>query len=264
MAIRSLLIGALLGFSSAAFAAGEAKAPKDIDFSFQTIFGDYDRASAQRGLQVYREVCSACHALDYIAFRNLAELGFNEAEVKALSAEYDIAYTDDYGDTSTRPGIPSDLFPSPFANPQAAAAANNGKVPPNLSLIVEARMGGADYIYSLLTGYHPEKDEELDPGLYYNDYYPGHAIAMAAPLYEDSVEFADGTPATVEQMAKDVTTFLAWASEPNMYQRKRMGVTTIIFLTLLTVLFYMSYKRVWAPVKKGGTPWKDKVEARKG
>lgn len=252
----------LLGFAGSAFAAGEAEKPKNVDFSFETYTGGFDYAAAQRGLQVYRDICSTCHALPYVAFRNLADLGYSEDEVKAIAAEYQIAYIDDYGETATKPGIPSDYFPAPFANPQAASFANNGKVPPDLTLIVEARVGGADYVYSLLTGYVPEKDAELDSGLYYNKYYPNHAIGMAQPIYDDSISYTDGTPATLDQMAKDVTTFLAWAAEPNMVERKRLGMTTMLFLIGLTVLFYLSYKRIWAPVKKGATPWADKLKER--
>ncbi|MGF1606560.1 MAG: cytochrome c1 [Rhodothalassiaceae bacterium] len=263
--MRKLLVTlAVCGLSVAAMAAEKAAEPKDIDFSFEQPLGGWDMDSVQRGFQVYREVCSACHQLKYVAFRMLTDIGFSEDQVQALASEYQIETLDEYGDTTTRPGTPSDYFPSPFPNDVAAAAANNGRVPPNLSLIVEAREGGADYIYSLLTGYtEPPEGEEVEPGLYWNKYYPGHKIAMAQPLYDDFVVYADGTPATLEQTAKDVTAFLAWASEPNMVERKRLGFSTILFLIFLTALFYMSYKKVWAPVKAGATPWKDLVEKQR-
>ena len=270
MKLRTLSAIALLALGAPALGAGDAKKPKNIDFSFEGTMGGWDYASVQRGLQVYRQVCSGCHEMQYVAFRMLEDIGLSEEEVKALAAEYQIATVDDYGDPATRPGIPSDSFPAPFANDVAAAAANNGKKPPNLSLMVEAREGGADYVYSLLTGYQDTPPEEyleehpegLPIGAYYNDYYPGHAIAMAQPLYDDFVVYDDGTEASLEQMAKDVTTFLAWAAEPNMVERKRLGLTTILFLIALTGLFYASYRRIWAPVKKGATPWKDKIEAK--
>lgn len=256
----ALLTGAAV--SGAANAASEAEELKDVEFSFEDWNGMYNKAAAQRGFQVYREICSACHALDYVPFRALTQIGYSDDQVKALASEYSYPTLDDYGDTVERPGRPTDTFPKPFPNEKAAAAANNGKAPPNLSLMAEAREGGADYIYSLLTGYVdvPPEDFDLPVGAYYNKYYPGHAIAMAPPLYDDFIVYADGTEATVEQMAKDVSHFLAWTAEPNMEQRKRLGMTTILYLILLTALFYATYRRIWAPVKKGATPWKDKLE----
>ncbi len=258
MRMTALLLGAFLTIAAAApaLAGDEAKPPKNGHFSFEGPFGTFDRAAAQRGLQVYRNVCSACHGLKYIAFRDLMGLGYSADEAKAIAAEYQITDgPDQNGDMFERPGKLSDRFPSPFPNEQAARAANNGALPPDLSLIVEAREGGADHVYSVLTGYgEPPASETLRPGQYWNDYFPGHKIAMPPPLQDDLVEFADGTPATVDQMAHDVATFLAWAAEPNMEERKRLGLAVLIYLSFLTVLLYLTYRKVWAPVKAGYSP----------
>ena len=222
-----------------------------LDWSFDGVFGTYDRASMQRGFQVYREVCASCHSLDYIAFRNLADLGFSEDEIKAIALEYEVEDGPDAeGEMYFRGGIPSDRFPAPFPNENAARASNNGALPPDLSLMVEARNDGANYLFALLTGYRdePPPGVEIAEGMSYNAYFPGHQIAMPPPLFEDGVEYADGTPATLEQQARDLTTFLAWASEPNMEDRKQMGIKVIIFLLVMTVLLYFSKRRIWASV----------------
>lgn len=254
MKFRKLAFGIALGsvvFGGAALASGNAEAPKEQDWSFQGVFGTYDRAAQQRGFQVYREVCASCHALEYIAFRNLTEIGFTEDEVKAIAAEYEVpAAPDEYGDVGTRPALQSDYWPSPFPNENAARFSNNGALPPDLSLIVKARAHGSDYVYSILTGYEDRPaDFELGDGLSYNPYFPNRQIAMALPLFEDAVEYADGTAATEDQMARDVTVFLSWASEPELEARHKLGFKVMLFLAFLTVLVYFSNKKVWADIK---------------
>lgn len=231
-------------------AAGDVEAPKSPGFSFQGPFGTYDRGELQRGFQVYQEVCSACHSLKYFAFRNLRSIGFDEAQAKAIAAQYEVmGGPDEEGEMFERPAVLSDFIPAPFANDNAARAANNGSLPPDLSLIVKARAGGEDYVYSLLTGYaDPPADVELGEGMDYNPYFSGGQIAMPPPLLEDGVEYADGTKASVDQMARDVTTFLTWAAEPDMEARKRMGIKVMVFLVLMTVLLYMVKRKVWRDV----------------
>lgn len=233
----------LLGSAGAAHAAGDVTPPRKMDWQHTGIFGTYDRAAVQRGLVVYKEVCAACHGLKYVAFRSLTEIGLTPDEVKAFAREYDIEDgPDDQGDMFERKGKPSDYFPSPYANAQAAMASNSGKEPPDLSLIVKARPGHENYIYSLLTGYK-EGDED---GLSLNDYFPGGKIAMAPPLSDEIVEYPDGTKASVDQMARDVTQFLAWASEPTLEQRKSIGVKVMLFLAVFFVLAYAVKRKVWA------------------
>jgi ubiquinol-cytochrome c reductase cytochrome c1 subunit len=241
--------GVLAGAGAApALAAGEAVAIPDARFSFEGIFGTFDRAAAQRGFQVYKDVCAACHAMRQLSYRNLRELGLSEAEVRAIAATVQVQDgPNDEGEMFERPGRPSDRFRSPFPNENAARAANNGAFPPDLSVIAKARAGGADYLYALLTGYaDPPAEVTLMEGMNYNKYFPGHQIAMAPPLNEGAVTFHDGTNATVEQMAHDVSTFLAWAAEPEMEERKRMGVRLILFLTILGGLAYAVKRKVWA------------------
>ena len=232
-----------------AHAAGEAVDLLHRDWQHEGVFGTFDRASAQRGFQVYREVCAACHSLDFIAFRNLQDLGFSEDEVKALSAEYTVVDgPDDEGEMYERDGKPFDQFPAPYPNENAARAANGGAYPPDLSLITKARANGTNYVYSLLLGYsdEPPADVEVSDGMSYNTYYPGHQIAMAQPLYEESVEYADGTEATLEQHAADIATFLTWTAEPKLEERKGMGLKVMIFLVILTALFYATKRKIWA------------------
>ena len=226
----------------------EAPEPIDVRWQHEGLFGTYDRAAAQRGFQVFREVCSSCHALDYIAFRNLADLGFSEDQVRALAAEYTVEDgPDDSGEMFERPAVPADPIPPPFANPQAARAANGGALPPDLSLITKARAGGSDYVYSLLVGYEdPPADATGPEGTTYNAYFPGHWIAMPPPLSEGQVQYADGTEASVDQMARDVTTFLSWAAEPTMEQRKQTGLKAMLFLIVFTGLSYATMRKVWA------------------
>jgi len=256
MTFKTTLVSALIatagvmGFTSVASAAGNAEHPKQVNWSFKGFTGTFDRAAQQRGFQVYKEVCSACHGLSQVAFRTLTDIGFSEEQVKVIAAEYTMEDgPNDDGDMFERPGAPSDKFPSPFPNENAAKASNGGAFPPDLSLITKARVDGNNYLYSLLTGYE-DAPEGFDVGsLNYNKYFAGHKIAMAAPLYEDSVEYADGTPATVEQMAHDVVTFLAWAAEPHLEERHNLGVRVMIFLLFLTVIFFFSNRAVWREVK---------------
>lgn len=247
--MRAILAALALGLAApAALAAGPEIAIPAQKWSFNGPFGTFDRAELQRGYQVYKEVCAACHAMKYVAFRNLRDIGFNEAEVKALAATFEVnGDLNDAGEPTRRPGLPQDKFPSPFPNEKAARAANGGAYPLDLSLVAKARAGGPDYLRALLVGY---KDApagfELGEGLHYNAYFPGHQIAMPQPLNEDQVTYADGTKASVEQMAHDVSAFLMWAAEPKLEDRKRMGFKVMVFLIVLTGLFYMAKKRIWS------------------
>ena len=224
-----------------------------VNWSFKGLTGKFDRASLQRGFQVYKEVCSSCHSMQYLSYRNLGESGgpeFSEAEVKAIAASIEIADgPDSQGEMFTRPGRPSDKFKSPYPNVNASTAANGGAYPPDMSVLVKARPGGSNYIYSVLMGYEePPAGMVLDDGVYYNKYMIGNKIKMSAPLSEDIVEYSDGTNATVDQMAKDVTTFLSWTAEPELEERHKTGVKVIIYLILLTILVYLSMKKIWSRI----------------
>lgn len=248
MRLFSTLFLALTLSSSLALAATDAKHPKQVPWTFDGVQGHFDRQSIQRGLQVYKEVCAACHGLKRVAFRSLQDVGFSEAEVKALAAGYTVQDgPNDDGEMFERPARPADHFPSPFANEQAARAANNGAYPPDLSLITKARHDGANYLYSLLIGYSdPPAGFELNEGMHYNPYFPGMQIAMPAPIMSDGqVTYEDGTSATVDQMSRDVVNFLQWAAEPEMEQRKMMGIKVMIFLGIMSVLFFFAKRRVW-------------------
>jgi len=235
---------------STARAAGEAEPPIRESWPHHGIFGTYDRRALQRGFQVYKEVCSACHGTKYLAFRNLRALGYTEEEVKAIAAEYTVVDgPNDQGEMFERPARPSDRMPSPYPNEQAARAANNGAYPPDLSLIVKARAGGENYLYSLLVGYEePPAGVTVPDGMYYNKYFPGHFIAMPPILQPDGVTYADGTRATVGQQARDVTQFLAWLAEPKLEERKATGIKVMLFLIVLTGLLYAYNRRIWADV----------------
>lgn len=223
--------------------------PKHVSFASDGPAGKFDRQQLQRGFQVYKEVCSACHSMNLMSYRNLRALGFNEDEVKAIAAENQVADINDEGQPIERAARPSDRFRSPFPNERAARAANNGAFPPDLSLIAKARPSGHNYLHALLTGYEPPPPSvKVMEGMNYNKYFPGGQIAMAQPLNADGVVFGDGTPATVTQMARDVTTFLAWAAEPEMEVRKQMGVKVLLFLIVMTILLYAAKRRIWAAV----------------
>jgi ubiquinol-cytochrome c reductase cytochrome c1 subunit len=239
----------LLGVSGAQ-AAGDVVHPPKQQWSFSGLFGTYDRGALQRGFEVYNNVCAACHSLRLVAYRNLMEIGYSEDQVKKIAESKEVKDgPNDQGEMFDRPGQPADRFVPPFPNDEAARAANNGAMPPDLSLMVKARKDGANYVHALLTGYKdPPKDVKLQEGLSYNLYFPGSQIAMASPLSEDAVEYADKTKATVDQMARDVTTFLAWAAEPELEERKRMGVKVLLFLLLLTGMLYAVKRKIWSDV----------------
>jgi ubiquinol-cytochrome c reductase cytochrome c1 subunit len=236
---------------SVAHAADDAKHPKQVHWEFDGVFGTFDKPAIQRGFQVYKEVCASCHSLKRVPLRTLTGAGFSEAEVKSLAATYTVTDgPNDSGEMFERAGRPSDTIPSPYPNEQAARAANNGAYPPDLSLIVKARHDGANYVYSLLTGYkNAPKGVEVPLGKFYNPYMPGHVIAMPPPINsEGQVEYQDGTKATVQQMSHDVTAFLQWAAEPEMETRKRMGIKVMVFLIIMTAFFYVAKKRIWSRV----------------
>lgn len=268
-------LGMVITASAASAAEGEGaaipsyplKEPKEQSWSFTGPFGTFDKAQLQRGLKIYRQVCSACHSMDLVAFRNLEALGYSEAQVRTIAQDYQITDgPNDSGEMFQRPGKPSDHFPPPFANPEQAAASNNGAVPPDMSLLAKARgvergfpqfifdiftqytAGGPDYIYSILTGYEdPPKGEKVPPGGHYNPYFAHSAfIAMPPPLSDGVVPYEDGTPEKVDQYAKDVAAFLMWASEPHMEARKQTGFTVMVFLIIFSGLVFMTKRKIWA------------------
>ena len=243
-----IIIPLLILFSSfGANADTPAKKPLQLVWPFEGIFGTFDRQAAQRGAQVYLEVCSTCHSNHNLYYRNLKDIGFSEAEIKQLAQKYTVKDGPNAeGEMFDRPALPSDRFVSPYPNEEAARAANNGAYPVDLSLIIKARQDGPNYVFSLLSGYQDAPaDIKLMPGLYYNPYFEGGQMAMPPPLTEGQVTFSDGTPATVEQMAKDVVVFLQWAAEPEMEHRKSMGLKVMIFLLVFTVFFYIAKKKIW-------------------
>ncbi|HEX3944850.1 MAG TPA: cytochrome c1 [Rhizomicrobium sp.] len=260
----AITLGLMLAASGANAAIDTSPLPpKHPGWSFDGPFGMYDRASLQRGFQVYKEVCSACHSLNRVSFHALSSDNggdgfFTDPQVKAIAASYKVpAGPNDKGETVdangtplTRPGIPADHFPPPFANEQAARTANNGALPPDLSIITKARAGGPDYVYSIVTGFHqkPPSGFTVLPTKYYNPYFNGWNISMPPPLAPNQVTYSDGTKATVEQMAHDVVTFLSWAAEPTMEDRKRIGFGVMLFLIAFAGLLYLSYRRVWADI----------------
>ena len=225
----------------------------EVDWSFKGITGKFDRSSLQRGYQVYTEVCASCHSMKLVSYRNLGEPGgpeFSVDQVKAIAANFEVEDGPNAdGEMFTRPGRPSDKFVSPYPNVQAATAANGGAYPPDMSVLVKARKGGSDYIYSVLMGYEdPPAGFELEDGVYYNKYMDGKKIKMSNPLSEGIVTYSDGTVATEAQMAKDVTTFLTWTAEPHLETRHKMGVKVLIFLTIFSFLVYLSMKRIWSRI----------------
>lgn len=254
IALAALAAGAAaVGAESLANFESQFKLP-ERHWHFQGPFGTYDRAAAQRGYQVYATVCAACHSLELVAYRNLMDLGLTEAQVKGLIKDIQVPDLNDEGAPIERPARLSDRFKRPFPNTAAAAAANNGKAPPDLSVMVKAREGGPDYVYGLLTGYvpydklSPEVIKAFDVGKddNFNKYFPGHKIGMPPPLSEGSVTYADDTKPTLEQESSDVTEFLAWAAEPKMEDRKRTGVRVILFLLAFAGLLYAVKRAVWA------------------
>ncbi len=224
------------------------------DWTFKGLFGKFDRASLQRGYQVYTEVCAACHSMKYLSYRNLMEEGgpeFSEAQAKAIAAQFEITDgPNSEGEMFQRPAKLTDKFVMPYPNAKAAQAANGGAYPPDMSVLAKARKGGVDYLYSLLLGYEdPPIGVSLDEGVHYNKFMYGNKIKMPKPLEDDLIEYSDGTPATEEQMAKDVVTFLMWSAEPHLEARHKMGFKAIIYLTILTLLVYLSMRKIWSRVK---------------
>jgi ubiquinol-cytochrome c reductase cytochrome c1 subunit len=219
-------------------------------WSFDGPTGTFKQDALQRGYQVYKEVCSACHGIKHITYGKLMGIGLSKDTVKALAAEHDQPDLNDEGQPTLRKGIISDKIHSPYPNDKAARASNNGALPPDLSLITKARAGGPNYVYALITGFcTAPANAAVTEGMYYNPYFSGRQIAMAPPLFEGQVTYADGTKASVDQMAKDVVTFLSWAAEPEMEQRKQMGVKVIFYLLILTVVLYLSKRKIWKSVK---------------
>ena len=248
-----LLILSIVFFQNQSISAETAKLLK-TDWTFKGLFGKYDRGSLQRGYQVYTEVCAACHSMQYLSYRNLSEPGgpeFTEEEAKVIAASFEVLDgPNSDGEMFTRPAKLSDKFVMPYENIQASKAANGGAYPPDMSVLAKARKGGADYIYSLLLGYDdPPADMKLDDGVYYNKYMYGNKIKMSAPLSDGLVEYSDGTNATKEQMAKDITTFLMWSAEPHLETRHKTGFRVIVYLIILTILVYLTMRKIWSRVE---------------
>jgi ubiquinol-cytochrome c reductase cytochrome c1 subunit len=247
--LLALLTAAALSLAPGAWAQEEQVHPPHQQWSFEGVFGTYDRAALQRGFQVYKEVCSACHPVTHLYYRDLGDIGYSEDQVKGFAAQYQVTDgPNDQGEMFQRPARPSDPIVGPFANEQAARAANNGAYPPDLSLITKAREGGSDYVYALLTGFtDAPAGFKMNQNMSYNTYFAGHQIAMPPPLTQDGqLTYADGTKATVKQMASDVVAFLSWAAEPNLDERHRMGAKVILFLIIVAALFYAAKRRIWA------------------
>jgi len=249
----TMLMAFVLGVASFggafALAAGGSGAPLlKQEWHFSGPFGTYDQAALQRGYKVYREVCSSCHSMDRVAFRNLSALGYDEGQIKNVASEYSYQDgPDDEGEMFERSGLPSDYFPAPYPNDKAAAFANNGALPPDLSLMTKARKHGPDYVYSLLVGYsEPEYGVEVPKGKYYNKYMSGNVIAMAPPLSDDLVAYEDGTPMTMDQYARDVVEFMTWAADPFMNERKQTGLKVILFLLIFSGVMYAYKKKIWS------------------
>ena len=243
----------ILGYSLNSYSAEKVEYLK-TDWSFKGLFGKFDRGALQRGYQVYTEVCSSCHSMKYVSYRNLAEKGgpeFSEAQAKAIAASFEVKDGPNAdGEMFTRPGKLSDKFVMPYENVKAAQAANGGAYPPDMSVLAKARGGGVDYIYSLLQGYDdPPAGFMLDDGVYYNKFMYGNKIKMSNQLSDGLVEYSDGTNASVEQMSKDITTFLMWTAEPHLEARHQMGFKAIVYLIILTILVYFSMKKIWSRIE---------------
>jgi ubiquinol-cytochrome c reductase cytochrome c1 subunit len=243
-----LVAGLLAGGAGAGHAAEEGI--KDVNWPEDGFFGAFDPAALQRGLQIYQNVCHNCHSLKYLAFRNLAALGYNEDQVKAIAAQFTVQDgPNDQGEMFSRPARPSDHMPSPFKNEQEARASNGGALPPDLSLIIKAREGGESYVYSVLTGFaEAPPGVKVPDGQYYNTAFPGHFIAMPPPLQDNTVTYEDKTPATLSQEAHDIAEFLTWVAEPSLEARKQTGIKAILFLVVMAGLFMAYKRRVWADI----------------
>jgi ubiquinol-cytochrome c reductase cytochrome c1 subunit len=243
------LLGALAGIAIATPAMAQDDSPPKQIWGFAGPFGTFDRAAAQRGFEVYKEVCSNCHSLKLGYYRNLTGIGLNDEQVKAIAASVNVPTIGDDGQPAERPALPADHFRSPFPNDKAARATLNGALPPDLSVIIKAREGGPDYVFGVLTGYgEPPAGMKMGDGMNYDKYFPGHQIAMPQPLQDGQVTYGDGTKATIEQEARDVATFLTYMSDPWMEQRKRIGVKIILFLVLMTGVTYAVKRKVWSDV----------------
>lgn len=251
MYFRTLLLAIIMGAAPvcSAFAAGPAAPLEKQEWSFNGPFGSYDKAALQRGYKIYRDICSACHSMNLLSYRNLEGIGYNESQIKNIAAEYTmIDGPNDEGDMFERAGLPSDRFKAPFANVKAAQYANGGAYPPDFSLIAKARGGGADYLYALLTGYedHAPHGEELADGQYWNNAFAGHKISMAPPLSDGIVAYEDGSPETLDQYSRDIAHFLTWAADPYMEERKKTGIKVILFLLVFAGVMYSVKKKIWA------------------
>ena len=246
----AIAVTALLAPVAGAYAEEKTPEPPHQQWSFDGVFGTYDRAAEQRGFQVYKEVCAVCHPVKHLYFRDLTQIGYTEDQVKGIAAQSQVTDgPNDQGQMFQRPGRPSDPIPGPFPNDEAARAANNGALPPDLSLITKAREGEADYVYAILTGFKdPPANVKVGEGMYYNEYFAGHQIKMPPPLNADQIKYADGTQSSVPQMAHDVVTFLSWAAEPTLEERHRMGAKVILFLVVMTGLFYAAKRKIWSRI----------------
>lgn len=253
LSFRAFLIGGALAAATVTMAsAQEAPEPAKQSWSFNGAFGTYDRASLQRGFEIYRQVCSTCHSMNLLSYHDLSGIGYNEAEIKAIAASVSVPdEPNDEGEIVDRPGRPSDHFKAPFANSKAAQTANNGALPPDQSLIVRGRKGGPDYIYALMTGFKDSAPpgDNMPDGMYYNTAFPGNHIAMPPPLSDDSVAYTDGTKATLQQEAKDIATFLNWTSDPTLEERHRLGARVMIFLAVLATVMYFVKRKVWSKIE---------------
>jgi len=262
--IKIFLIIFIIGFSNSVFSEEKKVEFIKNNWDFEGVFGTFDRGSLQRGYQVYQEVCSGCHSVQHLSYRNLSEKGgpeFSIEESKAIAAQFEVTDgPNEDGEMFTRPGRLSDKFVKPFPNVKAAAAANGGAYPPDMSVLVKARKGGAAYIYSLLMGYEEAPaGYELEDGVYYNQYMPGEKIKMAEPISDGVVEYADGTQATKAQIAKDVTTFLVWAADPHLETRHKTGFKVFFYLIVLLALVYLSKQKVWSRFGSKGEEEKEEV-----
>jgi ubiquinol-cytochrome c reductase cytochrome c1 subunit len=234
-----------------AFAESDTLPIPKQNWSFEGPTGTFKQDALQRGYQVFKEVCSACHGVKRISYGDLMKIGLPKNAVKALAAEHDQPDLNDEGQPTQRKGIISDKIHSPYPNDKAARASNNGALPPDLSLITKARAGGPNYVYALITGFcEAPANTSITEGMHYNPYFSGRQIAMAPPLFEDQVKYADGTKATVDQMARDVVTFLSWAAEPELEQRKQMGIKVLFYLLILTFVLYLSKRKIWKGIGK--------------
>ena len=241
----------VLLLNNLAFAAGDSIKIDKQSWTFNGIFGTFDRNALKRGYQIYSEVCASCHSLKYVAYRNLEEIGLNKEQIKEIAAEFEVEDgPDDDGEMFFRPARPSDRFVPPYPNEKASRASNNGAYPPDLSLMAKARKGGQDYIYALLTSYQDEAPDgvEIGDGMYYNTAYPGFQIAMAPPLENDTVEYEDGTTADLKQHARDISEFLMWTASPELEKRKSLGIKVILFLLVWTGMLIALKMKIWAKI----------------